>query len=257
MANRVCGIEDKEDQFSALKLYFGSLRPEQLINEDLESFVEFAKPEHKILMSVFVHQYLIPNVQSSDQAVQVRKISFENGKLNARGCLKSRSFPFSPNLCISDFKKAVQRLIPELSSSTIDFVDLSANNLLSGDLPLVYDFLKFLNPYLQHGSIVSLESNRIHGVGDYREVIDKFVPELANLTNVGYINLKTNPFCSVDRLDFFKALGAEDLMTKKLIWVEKYNLSGQGWTNLVKSQEVANSVRDTHSKYYKQLDELP
>jgi hypothetical protein len=63
----------------------------------------------------------------------------ETGKLNATGCLKSRSFPFSPNLCISGLGGEVMKLNPGLKS--ISFVDLSSNLLLSGDLKYVLNSL--------------------------------------------------------------------------------------------------------------------
>jgi hypothetical protein len=256
MTIKICDIE-VDVRFSVLAIYFELVTVEQLVNEDLETFTDYAEPKPRILMSIFVHQFLTPRVQSLKMGYQgsfTRTVTLEDGILNCLGCLKSRSFPFSPKLCVSDLDKEIKKLDPKLDSFA--FVDLSANHLLSGDLQYVYKVLEYLNPYLKSDSIISLEDNRIHGIGEFREIVDRYIAQLVNLSNVGHIDLKSNPFCSVDRKDFFKNLGVDDVFTIKLIWVEQYHLSTFAWTDLVKSEEVVNAVKSAHSKYYDRLNSL-
>lgn len=47
-------------QFEPLAEYFGTITPDQLVNEDIYDFPSMTPMEHRILMSVFVHKYLGP-----------------------------------------------------------------------------------------------------------------------------------------------------------------------------------------------------
>jgi hypothetical protein len=252
----VCATKEQRDQFKNLEDYFGTLVPDQLAQEDLESFIEMAMPKDKILMSVFIHRYLSPYLEQSTsyKSDSYRSMSLVDGKLDARGCLTSNALPLRGKLKLSDAPSYLkEKCQSSLQTRCINLIDLSANDLLSGDIRSVKDFVDFLRPYLSDNTVLNLESNRIHGVGAYREVVESILVCLSEYAEIGYIDLRSNPFCSVDRLDFFKNLGFDKKLTKMLIWIEDYNLASNGWIHMVNSEEVAEVVRKAHTEYFKLL----
>jgi hypothetical protein len=122
------------------------------------------------------------------------------GRINARGCFSALN-RFDERLCLS---KVYEQSISE---NSINFVDLSANDLLSSDLPHILVLMESLDKYLMENMVLSLENNRIHGIGEFRELV---VDQIASNSKVGYIDMRINPFCTIDRKDFFRALRVDD-----------------------------------------------
>ena len=216
----VCKNPDLAEQFEQLAVYFGRLKPDQLVNEDLEEFISMVSSEHKILMSVFVHSYLGPNLGQRQLFFPgsgvTRRFILEDGKLDARGCLTSRSMPFTSKLDISLLLPEVMKL--NLEENSIHTIDLSGNSLFSNDLQYVVTLLKRLHPYMTNAAILSLEDNQIHGIGEYRDVVDSLIGEIAVMDKISFIDMRTNPFCTVDRKTTLWAWG-------RMIWLLK-NLFG-------------------------------
>ena len=250
--DKVCKDQRAKDKFQVLAPYFGSLTIDELVGEDLDNFPSMVNNVHKILMSVFVHRYLEPLMKPQilfRNEVVTKGITIQNGKINARGCFSALN-RFDERFCLS---KVYEQSISE---NSINFVDLSANNLLSSDLPHVLVLMESLDNYLMDNVVLSLENNRIHGIGEFRELVDKAVDQIVSNRKVGYIDMRINPFCTVDRKDFFCTLGVDDAITKKLIWIQDYNLFSKGWRQLLKSNEVAIAVQEAHLCYFKSIVNL-
>jgi hypothetical protein len=56
-------LDDQKDQCVFKDLgYFGELTVKDLNCEDIEEYINYVEPKHKILMSVFVNKHLIPYI---------------------------------------------------------------------------------------------------------------------------------------------------------------------------------------------------
>ena len=187
-------------------------------------------------MSVFEHSYSGPFLGQSQLIIPgsgvTRRFTLEDGKLDARGCLTSRSMPFTSKWDVSLLLPKAMKL--NLAENSIHTIDLSMNNLFSNDLQYVVGLLKRLQPHMTNSAILSLEGHKIHGIGEYHDVVDAVIGENAVMDKISFIEMRTNPFCTVDRKDFFMGLEPNDLVAQKLVWIQSYNLSGYGWKGLVK-----------------------
>jgi hypothetical protein len=243
-------------RFCVLKEYFDNLQLEELAQQDIDSFPELVDIKHKILMKVFVTRYLAPYLEQNllflvQENSNFRKIQLDvDGKLDTRGCLKSRMMPYSSRLCISELKNTIIKSTILNSIQSINIIDLSGNDLLSTDMQYVYDLLIWLQPYLKN-TILSLDGNKIHGIGKYSDIVDNNIAKFVEMPNISYIDMRGNPFCSIDRKDYFMSLNIDDVVIKKLIWIEKYNLGTYGWRSLLKSEEMCQATIQTHMDYFK------
>jgi hypothetical protein len=64
--DKVCKDQRAKDQFQVLAPYFGFLTIDQLVGEDLDAFPSMVNNDHKIIISVFVHRYLAPLIESQN-----------------------------------------------------------------------------------------------------------------------------------------------------------------------------------------------
>lgn len=249
--NIVYKVTKGEGPFEPLSRYFGSLQPDDLIDLDLESFPELVEFKDKILMTVFINKKLIPYLEYSSykpKEIIVNKLTLKDGVLNARGCLSSRELPsHNGRVCISDLADRILDMKPLLKS--INFLDLSGNELYSGDIVHIYGLLIKLLPYIDNAT-VSLEGNKIHGVGKYRVIVDTFLNKIIEIKEIRYIVLVSNPFNTIDRQDFFDTLTVDNNACKKLIWIQQYNISNSGWHFMLKSMDVCEYVKKNHIEYY-------
>jgi hypothetical protein len=103
---------------------------------------------------------------------------------------------------------------------------------------------------LDYHCIIKVSSNRIHGVGDFRDSVINCVKMLIRNPRIKYLDMTDNPFCSIDQIDFFQKLTKEEC--EKLIFIEEYNVSGRQ----ILINDNVDAVRKTHTEYYKFLEEM-
>lgn len=270
--NVVYKVTNGDSTFECLSSYFGKLQIDDLINEDVDSFIELVECKDKILMTVFVNQKLIPYLDKYSYGNYsyrcgapkevFREILVMDGKLDARGCVASRALPNNLRVCITSLKDKILKMNPGLKS--INFIDLSGNGLLSGDMIHIYDLIVTLDlhNYLSDNNVIlSLEGNRIHGIGEYRDPVDRFVSKLTDITNIKYLIMCNNPFATKDRIDFFKTITTNTNSTtnsttnnniiEKLIWLENYNYTNTNlWGFMLKSMDICEITKKVHQEFY-------
>jgi len=237
-------------RYQPLSEYFKGYSKADLEKLDEEDFLEIAKPEHRILMKLFIR-----NLQSSwfptdpFDSVSSPRLPSENiavtedGVLNLKHEVVSKMFkndrlPFISITSLSSKFKNDRMAIKNL--------DLSDCNLVDQDLPIIADFVLSL----PNCEILNLSYNRFHGMRDGPERIrmDKALEDILVHKKLRFLDVTGNPLASVDRKDLFKKLTNKQLT--KLIWIPFSWLEGKGWQSLVADKQAQEVVLTTHRTYY-------
>ncbi|KAI3644994.1 hypothetical protein MP228_011158 [Amoeboaphelidium protococcarum] len=216
--------------YKPLAAYIGSSNVEMFLNVDLDTLADKTPLQHRILMMIFVENVLRPKVEEAWQRkINERKqakaesycIVVQDGVLNASGRLLSRDKDSSvaPNKIsikqLEDYE-FVEGLLKD--TFAIQKIDLSRNGLSSADLSIVLKFVIHLKDIgkLSLNSVVDLSFNSIHGMDKYWDDTPRVLKDLTGISQVKFINIQSNPFCSVDRIDFWRSLQMDDPLTEKI-----------------------------------------
>ncbi|KAI3643890.1 hypothetical protein MP228_010054 [Amoeboaphelidium protococcarum] len=254
--------KDEMDTFAPLDTYFSNLKLKHFFNIDLEKLAENVPYNHRLLMTIFVQNYMRPYIEQHQglsagehKTGATNGIDCSDGIFNARGCLVSSIYEvdkISGQINIRQLQK--KDYLEQLTCKSGGFsrLDFSKNELQSVDLEIVKNIITQLNSQgkIKQNCQINLENNRIHGLGEYKEVVPRILRELADLPQISYININNNPFCTVDRLDFWRSLLVNDILTSKVVWINQYFLNSNGWKNLVFDELVSQKMRDVHRVYY-------
>jgi hypothetical protein len=126
----------------------------------------------------------------------------------------------------------------------ITSLNLSCNNLLDVDLPIIANFVT----QCPNCSIVDVSLNRFYGNDEKRRlIVDEARGTLLRQPAIKVVDICFNPVASVDRADLFHRLSREALA--KLIWVPKIWLSAGRWKDMLPEANV-ELVEETHNKFY-------
>lgn len=130
---------------------------------------------------------------------------------------------------------------------------MSANELLSTDVKAVFKLIQLLeNDGLlsPNGLIVNLRCNRIHGIQQYQKEVDEYMEKLLVHPKIEFVDIRVNPFASVDRKDFFQ--NPIRCWPMKLIWIDEIHLNSKGWKNMIPSEDEAlvDTVVKAHQQYF-------
>ncbi|KAI3639787.1 hypothetical protein MIR68_002101 [Amoeboaphelidium protococcarum] len=139
-----------------------------------------------------------------------------------------------------------------VDKSTLRYIGMSMNNLLSSDMKYISAMVEDLyrrNLIAPSRLILDLSSNRVHGIGQYREEVDGAITSILSCPSVAFIDLRRNPFSSIDRRDYFQGLTKNSPEASKLIWVDEIHLPTHGWRILV-SDDVIEVVMKYHAQYF-------
>ncbi|KAI3642104.1 hypothetical protein MP228_011659 [Amoeboaphelidium protococcarum] len=254
--DELCKDPQERVKFDALAEYFHELDVVDLIEiDDPDDMVGDVLPCHRLLMRVFIKKYLIPLHQRSTQPLIQSKVVTVNEDGIVRVCGQ-----LVPTFLASASQKRMT--VPrfhnwlvegnDIPKSKLRFIDMSMNNLMSSDMKYISAMVEELstrNLINPSGLILDLSSNRVHGIAQYREEVDGAVKTILSCPSVAFLDLRSNPFSSVDRRDYFQSITTTSPVASKLIWVHDIHLPTHGWRGLV-PDDVVNVVLESHSKYF-------
>jgi hypothetical protein len=248
---RLCTDPQERSKFEVLSQYFGKLTPNDFNKSELTDFVSLVNVEHRILMTIFIDSYLRPSINKDigNNTLQVQILP-ERGKIDASlGRVQSSQIEGNGSGAIK-ITGLAKYLKSRIGSHKFKVIDLSNNNLLSIDLRHVYDMILALDGSLDN-CIINLENNRIHGVGEeFRNEIPELLDSLCALPFIKYIILRNNPFCSVDRKDYFQSLTVDSIVLSKLIWIQIFALDGNFWKTMLQGyNELQKMVYKVHQSF--------
>ena len=251
----------ERSKFQSLSPYFKDLTPEDVIKSELSDLVTLVEVEHRVLMNTFVTNYLQPykvGLCFKKTSIEVRNLRFLEGILDGSGYRIQSSIALSTweGLEIgqtADIKTRAEELI---GNNKINFFDLSGNLFVSQDFKYVYELIDSLKNSLE-GCIVNLENNKIHGYDEkYREEVPNLIKKICEIKSVKYLVLFNNPFCTLDRKDYFQVQYKEEsIVKKKLIWIPKFLIKGEGWKSLLGNDtKFHQDVLNVHEDFQKEFD---
>jgi hypothetical protein len=241
-------------KYAPLTEYFGSLSIYDFETFDLELLAENVPYRHRLLMNVFVKNHLIPFIQKSDKAqlhaseiVQRASLSGNNKFISSVNEEKDDNYGRVNIRRLSDFCK-------EYVKEPLGMIDFSNNNLRSPDLIIIRDVLVELKKrnLLRKDCQVHISNNRIHGI---QKPFDNDVPqairEICHIPEIKYLVLRTNPFCTVDHIDFFQSLTLNDReIAQKFIWLESFTVVIDSWNQLLGNDELVKITEGAHREFY-------
>ena len=229
----------ERSKFQSLAPYFKDLTAEDVIKSELSDLVTLVGVEHRVLMNTFVNNYLQPykdGLQFKKSTIEVRNLRFLEGILDGSGYRFQSSIALSSweGLEIGQTTDIKTRVDDLIGNQKIKFFDLSGNLFLSQDFKYVYELIDSLKNSLDD-CIVNLENNKIHGYDEkYREEVPNLLRKICEIKSVKYLVLFNNPFCTIDRKDYFQTKYKEEaIVKKKFIWIPKFLLEGEGWKSLL------------------------
>ena len=252
-------IEDETEskKFKGLTKYFQDFEVKDLLEmDDPFELVGYVEPVDRLSMQLFLQKYLIPLFENNNQMQKEPKIinSGLESKIFTSGALISQLFSKvdQKRMTIPRFSEWIVKNVP--IGSKIVYIDMSGNELLSLDLKSVLTMIVSLqeNSLLsENGLIVDLQNNRIHGVLQYQDEVDECIHSMANQKCIKFVDIRTNPFVSRDRKDFFQKLNMNSLVTEKLIWIHELHLQTDGWRSFVsKDRQLQEGLINSHSEYF-------
>jgi hypothetical protein len=259
--NELCP-KDEMDTFAPLDAYFNNLKLKHFYNTDLGKLAENVPESHRLLMTVFVENYLRPYVEQHQglwpdehTSSAINGIDCSDGIFNARGCLVSSIYEVKNISGRMNIRKLQDEVyLRQLTDKTAGFsrLDFSNNDLESADLEIIQSIVARLNSWgkIKPTCQILLENNRIHGLGEYKDKVPGILHDLADLPYVSFIDIQNNPFCTVERLDFWRSLRFDDMLTGKVVWINRHILNSSGWKTLVDNEQVSQKMREVHRNYY-------
>jgi hypothetical protein len=237
-------------KFGALSCYFGKLLPEDFQkDEELDDLWRTAAaPEHRILMRTFARQLLRPYVNSG---FATREVTVYGDVVNASNCLVSTNFTdVTDRMSLSAFKE----LICGKEFTKIKFLDMSANYLQTNDLQVILGIVTELCQLdkLIAGATLSLKNNYIHGLQDELQPCRKALSDLLGIHKLSFLDIRSNPFASIDCKEYFQRVEKDSSSTQKLIWIHQHYLDRPGWRTFYSSEDICDEVFQTHLKYFQE-----
>ena len=251
-------LEFKNDKtietFKCLKVYFKNLTIEQIKdlnhNIEYEELINMVESNHKIIMSVFINQYLIPYFNKVKVTVtNKREMFFYNGILDIVNCIENINGYVSNNELII-CKPKIKSLVKHHQTDLVRLINFGHNHILAVGLEIIVDIVQDLDVDLNENCILKLNNNRIHGVGSFREITCSLIKKLIENPKIKYLDLTNNEFCSIDQIDFFQSLTQKEL--EKLIFMNEHNIQNHP---VLISKNIDTS-RKTHVEYYKIIKNL-
>lgn len=267
-------LGEEKTKFKDLVGYFKGLQEEDVLEQNVWDYVDYAEPKHKGLMEVLVRKHLEPYFDSLKQKREYFVPTKTEAKLYERKMLNGNRKILPANM---DFlEKVTIKDVVEMDCDldVVELIDLSENDLGDNDL---YYILKLVQK-LEKGkklkdTVLNLSLNRIYGRDEQlKRIVREQLNSLVRVPEIKFVVLTANPFCTVDNKDFFQCIGissdmatvvlgslkldvdtilpCDDILTK-LIWVNNWDLFSSGWVKtMIYYQKVRKPIRITHLRYY-------
>jgi len=233
-------LQLKSSKFQPLEPYFKGLDTSDLLMISPEQFIKACEPHDRLLMNVFVQKVLQSFLESEPvYDVPSPLDSKSKGKvLNLREKLLPVSFE---SLSATTGKVTLKNVV---SFNKFDVVNLSNNNLMDTDVPLIADRVAKWAP-----SVLDISGNRIYGSNiETQASVDRGLRTILSNPGINFVVIDGNPIATVDRTDFFKSLSAADL--EKLVWIPRCWVSAGKWKRMVEPSNY-EVVEGTHERYSK------
>jgi len=223
MFKRILEKESDEikNKFKSLECYFESIEIEDLDTINPFNFIEYAKPERKGLMDLFVNKYIFPFLEQEHEDNDVF-IIIDIDMHKEKDVL------------------IIDNINEEIHLKTIKFI-----NINTADLENVYIFIKNKEEQLNN-CVILLNNNRIHGIQGNETKTRRIMDELCSIKNVSFVNIIDNPFVSIDHTEYFNNLN--EVTANKLIFIHLWDLKADFWKQMIiKNYET---VIQNHKLYY-------
>jgi hypothetical protein len=130
-------------------------------------------------------------------------------------------------------------------------IDLSSNDLLDEDMPIIVDFIKSALPNCAN---VDLSNNRFHGYDPtLQAALYKSLTELLRQEKIQFVDICGNALASVDGAPFFKRLSESPKLFSKLIWIPMLWVEAGRWKSVVPDSPhgLHERIIDAHRGFYK------
>lgn len=237
-------IKDKEllKRFEKIEPYFKDLTKEDLEQQDIYDYIDYAEPHLKMLMKVFVEKYLEPYLYGFTVPKEVVPKLSEN-IFNGNCIYLKNKLKYSTSLSIKDYLFSLNCKI-----NNVSFIDFSENDISSTYVKYITMFLDRISNKLSNGITVLLNNNRIHGIqGTENEVISN-IKIILDMPQVKFLVLTGNPFVSMDQKTFFMNINVDQ--AKKLILFDWSDIRTNRIPKFFCSEEMDDIVLETHRYYY-------
>ncbi|KAI3658048.1 hypothetical protein MP638_006784 [Amoeboaphelidium occidentale] len=184
--DQLCKEPEERAKFAQLADYFNELDLSDLNEyEDPDDLVRDVLPAHRLLMRIFVKRYLMPLRECKiDLPKELIYLVKEDGvAVRFAGLLVTtyRSIIAAEGMTIPDLHRWL--LKGELIKLKLRFIDISMNRLLPSDMKYVYGMVEDLrrrNMIAPSGLILDLSCNRVHGIAQFKEEVDRCVASIVN-----------------------------------------------------------------------------
>lgn len=230
-----------EERFEPLKAYFTDVTAEDLANGlvSVEDILDASRPEHRLLMTIFIKTYLLPIGRPNALIVSASSTNVKalvNGHLDLKGKIASNDMQRASWL--SPVSSICQ--LPEVAAdpNVVLSMDLSNNYLSNQDLK---DVLKVLEQ-LKSCRTVNLSNNRLEADNNVHTL-----KHILALRNDIRVMICGNALASIDGKQFLSELSDEELA--KLIWIPRRWYNALGWHNAI-AESKWDVVYRAHDSFY-------
>lgn len=239
----------QELKFERLSKYFYDLNNEDLGFLSENELINMVEPNEKHIMKIFIGRFLrfylnkhvsvyLNDPNDPNFFFDIKKKNKLPGDYSESllSIINQRSLFYDTN------KITLKSLKGQLNG--IKQLNLSKNFLSDNDTSIIAKLVEECKP-----EIVNISDNHIHGYDIHNaEDLEKNIFKILFNTSK-YVNLVANPFCSVDKKNFFMKLKEEEL--KKLIWIPLEFVNTEKWKSLIPNQEFHSIIKNSHEDYYK------
>ncbi|KAI3661068.1 hypothetical protein MP638_004103 [Amoeboaphelidium occidentale] len=205
-------------------------------------------------MNVFLRNHLIPFIQKQDKAQTDATEIFQSASLSGNNKFISSVNEEKDDIHGRGNIRQLPALCEKYVKEPLGMVDLSNNNLRSSDLLIIRDVLVELHErkLLREECQVHISNNRIHGIEKpFDTEVPKAIQRICHIPEIKYLVLRTNPFCTVDRIDFFQSLTLKDReFAQKFIWLDSFAVVTDAWKKLLGSDELVKITESVHREFY-------
>jgi hypothetical protein len=226
-------VQSFGEKFKPLSKYIQTLSREDLLKFPKEDLINLVLPEDRLLMKLFIIEHLsdVERKPMPSYPQPALEIFSRNGHLDLKGKLSTVMFPqFKGKLRLDSLESIT------VTKSNVTSADLSCNNLLDGDVPIIQN-LPNIFPCL---SLLDLSYNQITSKVDTAAL--RALLRRVTLIIVG------NPLATIDGKEFFAGLTKEEL--GKLIWIPQNWLKARKWVVLIPDKEKQEFVFTIHERFY-------
>ncbi|KAI3633023.1 hypothetical protein MIR68_009098 [Amoeboaphelidium protococcarum] len=251
---KLCKDEVGQKKFEELDTYLKKLELSDLLNEKVLEMLPQDIPNipHRVLMRVFLETVVRPYLDARENHVTKRHSQPVVSELQvlARGSLGGDLY-VQPSLeaFVVNFDDYLPAKVGKFSC-----VDLSDNFITSKEMELVL----LLAQHLVHKALIGeecvllLSNNRIHGIDE--ETKDRIPLILEKLTEIfSVVDVRGNPFCTVDRGDFFQSLDSSSRIIQRLIFIPAFYLEQRRWEAMLKDVETRVVAYNVHRAYFDRI----